>query len=180
MYPSLSPHGLIFELLPEPLGELRDDVVQKDQDYWKHFTGELIGDWITGETPISKICDFVDKTYHNKNLEFFKGDIGFAKNEEAQKTFSKLRSSIAGLYVWRAEHARDSDEKSRMEKAAALAFRQAYALSPILPESLFRFTKFLTNLKRPEDAFLLGKTTLRFDPENNKVRELVRSLNKRD
>lgn len=178
MYPYLTPHGLIFELQPAPLAELRGDTVEKDQDYWRHFTGELIGGWITGETPVRQLCDFVDKTYLNKNLAGFKGDPGFAKNDEAQKCFSKLRSSIAGLYVWRAEHARDADEKSRMEKAAALAFRQAYALCPYSPEAIFRYTKFLTSHKRQEDAFLIGKTTLRLDPENASFRELVRFLNK--
>jgi hypothetical protein len=178
MYPFLSPHGLIFELHAKPLSELREDVVRKDQDYWKDFTGELIGDWITGETSVRQLCDFVDKAYLNKDLTAFKGDIGFAKNDETQKCLSKLRSSIAGLYVWRAEQARDADERSRMEKAASLAFRQAYALCPYSPEAVFRFTKQLTNLKRQEDAFLIGKTSLRLDPDNASLQGLVRSLNK--
>ena len=92
------------------------------------------------------------------------------------KCFSKLRSSIAGLYVWRAEHARDADAKSQSQNAADLALRQAYALCPYSPEALFRYTKLLIDLNRPDEAVLVAKTSLRFDPDNASFQALVRSL----
>jgi len=176
MYPQLSIHGLIFQLHAKPVVGLNMEMVRTDLAYWKKLTGELVGDWITDSTSAKEVCDFVDKVFLRKDYEGFKGDLRFAKNEEAQKTFSKLRSSIAGLYMWRAEHARDAGEKSEAQKAADLALRQAYALCPYSPDALFRYTKLLTDLNRPDDAFLAAKTSLRLDPNNASVQELVRSL----
>jgi hypothetical protein len=179
MYPYLSPHGLIFQLHREPLAELGEADVEKDLDYWRRFTGELIGDWIADNTSTKKICDFVDKVYLDKNLEDFKGDNGFIKNEETQMCFSKLRSSLAGMYVWRAEHARDDEERNRMRQAADLAFRQAYALCPHLPEAVFRYANFLMEFNRPDDAFLIARTSLRLDPNNAQLHQLIESIRKR-
>jgi hypothetical protein len=180
MYPHLLPHGLIFELHAKPLTELRLETIQKDRAYWKAFTGELIGDWITEKTSVKEICDFADKTYLRKDLKGFKGDAGFAKNTEAQKCFSKLRSSIGGLYVWRAQNARDADEKRQAENAADLAFRQAYALCPYSPEALFRYTSLLLQVNRTDDAIMAAKTSLRFDPDSISFQELLRSLHRKE
>lgn len=176
MYPHLSPHGLIFELHAKPLAELSGNDISKDQDYWRQLTGEMIGGWLTDKTNLKEVCDFADKVYLDKNLAGFTGDPGFAKNPEAQKCFSKLRSSLAGLYVWRAAHARNTDEKNQMQHAADLAFRQAYALCPSSPEAIFRYASFLLELKRPDDAFLLVKTSLRQDPGNAQLQQLIQSV----
>ena len=173
MYPYLSPHGLIFELHHKPLDELRAADVQKDRDYWDRLAGELIGGWLTNGTPVSAVCEFSDKVFLDEDLDGFKGDEGFVKNEEARKCFSKLRSSLAGLYAWRAEHARDSDTKARMRDTADLAFRQAYAICPSSPEAIYRYVQFLVECKKPDKAFLLAKTSLRLDPENQQLRELI-------
>ncbi len=174
MYPYLSPHGLIFQLHGQPLVALSGADVEKDQDYWRSITGELIGNWLTNDTSVKGVCDFADKVFLDKNLDGFKGDWGFARNEQEQKTFSKLRSSLAGMYAWRAEHARDTDERSQMREAADLAFRQAYALCPHSPEAIFRYSEFLVEYKRPDDAFLLAKTSLRLDPDNVQLQDLIK------
>ena len=137
MYPYLSPHGLIFQLHGQPLMALSGTDVEKDQKFWRGFTGELIGNWLTNNTSVKEVCNFADKVFLDKNLDGFNGDRGFAKNEQAQKTFSKLRSSLAGVYAWRAGQTRDADERSRMREAADLAFRQAYALCPYSPEAIY-------------------------------------------
>jgi hypothetical protein len=178
MYPYLSPHGLIFQLNAKPLAELSGADIQKDQDYWKQLAGELIGDWLADNTSIKEECDFVDKVYLDKNLKDFKGDMGFAHNQQTQKTFSKLRSSLAGMYAWRAEHARDDDERSRMQRAADLAFRQAYAICPYSPEAIFRYVDFLSKMKRPDDAFLIAKTSLRLEPNDPQFQQLVEQVRK--
>jgi len=126
---------------------------------------------------VKEICDFADRTYHKEDLTGFKGNPGYAKNEEAQKCFSKLRSAIGGLYVWRADHV-EGDEKQRLLKAGELAFRQAFVLCPYSDETVFRYTKLLVDLKRPDDALLAAKTSLRFEPENKSFQDLVRSLTK--
>jgi len=180
MYPQLSPHGLIFELHRKPLLQLPAETVAKDQEYWKKFGGELVGDWITDKTSVRDICNFVEKVYLRKDLNGFKGDAGFAKNDEAQKCFSKLRSSSAGLYAWRAEHAKEENEQERMRQAADLAFRQAYVLCPSSPEAVFRYSQLLASRKRLDEAILIAETSLRFAPESESFKELLRGLRKRE
>ncbi len=178
MYPYLSPHGLIFQLHNEPITALNATDIEKDQDYWRRFTGALIGDWITDKTSTREICDFVDKVYLDKNLAGFKGDAGFIKNDQTQKTFSKLRSSQAGMYAWRAEHARDNYERNQARQAADLAFRQAYALCPYSPEAIYRYTNFLLEFKRPDDAFLIAKASLRLNPNDTQLQKLIEMVRK--
>jgi predicted Zn-dependent protease len=93
-----------------------------------------------------------------------------------QNCFSKLRSSIAGLYAWRAEHSKDEDEQDRMRKAADLAFRQAFVLCPYSPEVVFRYSQLLLSRKRIDEAILVAETAQRFDPDNASFKQLVRSL----
>lgn len=178
MYPHLSPHGLILALHSRPLAALPPAEVQKDQKFWKRWTGELIGDWIDEKTSVRDLCEFCDTVYLRKDLAGFKGDAAFAKSEAIQRTFSKLRTAIAGVYVWRAGQAKDEEEKNRMRNAADLALRQAFALCPYSPETVYHFCKLLEDQHRPDDAILVGQTCLRFDPENAYVRNLVRILRK--
>jgi hypothetical protein len=178
MYPYLSPHGLIMSLQHKPLTELDEKSVQKDQVYWQQFTGELIGDWINEKTSVKEICDFVNRVYKHEKLDGFKGDTAFIKNDESQKCFSKLRSSIAGLYFWRMQHAKTESEKARMRTAADLAFRQAFALCPYSPEAVYRYSQFLMDLKRPADAIQIAEASSRIDPDNADIRNLVKSLHK--
>jgi hypothetical protein len=179
MYPHLTPSGLIFELHPQPLGRLSRETIEKDMAYWKKLTGELIGDWFDNNTSVEKVCDFADRVFLQKNLSGFKGDAAFAKNEEAQKCFSKLRSSIGGLYVWRSENGNDTEEKNQAQSNADLAFRQAYALCPYSPEVVFRYANLLENLRRHDDAVLMVKTSVRLSPDSKDFRDLLRSLTRR-
>jgi hypothetical protein len=178
MYPYLSPHGLIFQLHAKPLAELSGTEISQDQAYWREFTSELIGDWLNDKTSIKEICDFVDKIYLDKDLTGFKGDTRYAKSKETQKCFSKLRSSQGGMYAWRAKRAQNIDEKIQMQQAADLAFRQAYALCPYSPEAIFRYTQLLMDLRRPDDAFLIIKTSLRLDPDNTQLQQLMQQVRK--
>lgn len=179
MYPHLSPHGLIMQLHHEPLDELKEDTVQKDGDFWKEFMGELVGDWIADGTSMKKICDFADEVYLQKDLAEFRGDKGFIKNMAAQKTFSKLRTSIAALYTWRLHQAKSEPEKDRMRKAADLAFRQAFVCCPVSPEVVYRYTSFLLELNRPDDAMLMVETARRLEPTNTGFSDLLDNLHKR-
>lgn len=178
MYPHLSPHGLIMQLHHDALAELDRKTVEKDMDYWKRLVGDAVGDVVNETNSIHDLCDFCEKVYLRKDFTGFKGDAAFANNESAQKCFSKLRSSLAGLYVWRMEHARDGDERGSMRKAADVAFRQAFALCPYSPEAVLRYTRFLINLNRPDDAILIAESSVRMGhPETEKfVRPLIKQL----
>ena len=179
MYPQLSPHGLIMQLHQKPLEELPEEAVQQDREFWKEFIGELVGDWITDGTSLKKICDFADQIYLRSDLDGFKGDPAFVKNLMAQKCFSKLRTSIAALYAWRMHQAKNEPERDQMRKAADVAFRQAFVCCPQSPEVVFRYTQFLLELNRPDDAILLAETARRMDPSSTMFDGLLENLHKK-
>jgi lipoprotein NlpI len=81
---------------------------------------------------------------------------------------------VAGLYAWRAKHAVDADEKMQLRNTADLAFRQAFAICPYSPEAIYNYTMFPVKCKRADDAFLLVKTSLRLDPDNSQLRDLIK------
>ena len=178
MYPHLAPHGLIFQLNRQPRSEISGKDTAEDQDYWKKLTDEMLGSWLDEKTSVKEICDFSDKYGLGKHLEDYKGDKSFAENESARKTFSKLRSSIGGLYAWRAEHAKDADERNRMYRAADLAFRQGYAICPVSPEAIWRYVNLLSGRRRFDDAILIVKTSLHLDPDNQQLKDLLSQLMK--
>jgi hypothetical protein len=176
MYPYLTPHGLIFHLNHQRLDGIPEQELAADHDYWKKLTDEALGGWLNEQTSVKQVCDLTDKYGMGRHLEDFKGDKDFAKNEDARKTFSKLRSSIAGLYKWRAEHARDAEERKRMYEAADFAYRQAYALCPISPEASYNYISLLANHNRYDDAILIAKTSLHLDPDNRQLQDLLSKL----
>ncbi len=178
MYPYLTPHGLIFQLHHELLTEVSAKDVITDQAYWKKLTDEMLGNWLNEKTPLKDVCDFADKYGRGKHLDDYTGDKDFAANEQARKSYSKLRTSIAGLYVWRAQNTRDDDERQRMYLAADLAFRQGYAICPYSPEALYRYVNLLLARNRTDDAILIAKTSLRLDPDNEQVQGLLSQLMK--
>ena len=158
MYPYLEPHGLIMKINRQPLPELSDEVVHNDSDYWKKYVTPMIGGWLNRDTAVKEVAAFAEKVYVKKDLSGFKGDPQFVQNEYSCRMYSKLRSSIAGLYAWRAQHAIDAGEKKRMNDAADFAFRQAWALCPYSPESVFRYVNLLLSENRVADALLVAET----------------------
>jgi beta-lactamase regulating signal transducer with metallopeptidase domain len=162
MYPHLEPHGLIMKLNRQPLAELPNDVVRKDHEYWTRYVTPMIGDWITYDTPLSQVVAFAKKVHLERNLSGFKGDPQFVQNHFARAAFSKLRSSIGGIYAWRVEHAASESEKARMAREADFAFRQAFALCPYSPEVVHRYVVFLAGQKRISDAIQVAETAAEF------------------
>jgi hypothetical protein len=181
MYPYLSPHGLILKLNREPLPELSEAVVRADHDYWQKYVTELTGGWLQDNSSLQDISDFAKKAYlpqaqarSRRHAVTYAG--AYVQDPAAQKAFSKLRSAIGGLYVWRAEHAKTPAEKARMRQEADFAFRQAFALCPYSPEAVFRYVNLLLSTNRPKDAVLVAQTCLQLDPGNAHVIALLQSL----
>ena len=162
MYPYLEPHGLIFKLNHEPVAQLSDDIVKKDHDYWTNTLSPMIGDWLDNDTSISDVAAFNEKVFLHQDFSGFIGDTNFVRNSYANRMFSKERSSIAGLYAWRADQTKDPAEKERMNRAADFAFRQAWALCPYSPEVVFRYAQLLMEEKRTSDALLVAETAAKF------------------
>jgi|ERR1035437_5704133 hypothetical protein len=180
MFPYLEPHGLIMKINRQPLTGFSDEMVRGDRDYWTKYIQPMIGDWLNKDTSIEEITAFAEKVFARQDLSGFKGDPHFAQNSDAQKEFSKLRSSIGGLYAWRAQNATDASEKERMNDAADFAFRQAFTLCPYSPEAVFRYVNLLTSQNRGADALLVAETASKMPAmkgrDGDQVRNLVRQL----
>jgi hypothetical protein len=176
MYPQLEPKGLILRLNRKPLSRLSEEIVKKDLEFWSRQTTDALGAWPNETNSLRDLCSFCEKVFLRKELSGFKGDAAFAKNQEAQKTFSKLRSSIGGLYVWRFENDKSPDDKERMKEAADIALRQSFALCPYSPEAVYRYTLFLMSVQRLDDALLIAETAARIDPDGTELGDTLRYL----
>ncbi|HUC84697.1 MAG TPA: tetratricopeptide repeat protein [Candidatus Acidoferrales bacterium] len=178
MYPYLTPHGPIFQLNNKPVSHLADVEVLRNQRYWERLTDEMLGHWLTEKTSLQEVCDFSYKYGLGRQLDGYPGDKDFAANDQARKSFSKLRSSLAGLYAWRAQNAGTEEERNRLNDAADFAYRQSYALYPCSLEAIYGYASSLVSRRRTEDAVLLVKTTLRLTPEDEQLRNLLSQLEK--
>lgn len=135
MYPYLEPHGLIMKINAEPLPALSPEMVKNDRDFWDWYTQRLLSN--------SK----------------------FTRDVVARKTFSKLRSAIAGLYAAR-----------HMFAEAEYAFKQAIDLYPLSPEANFRLADLYMQVRRFADARVLIEEFLKKDPGNDKVEEFLTQI----
>ncbi len=145
----------------------------------------MIGNWITYDTSVKEIVDFVEKVNLDHNYSGFKGDQKFLRDDDAQKAFSKLRSSIAGILAWRVREAtnpglspeKQSDEQKRLLREADFAFKQSFAFCPYSPEAVYRYIDLLVNTEgRLDDAVLIANTCLKLDPYNGAIKALVDNL----
>ncbi len=94
-YDHALPHGLVYKINKEPLKELPADVVKKDMAFWNAYVEALL-----------------------QNPEF-------GEDFDAQRSFSKLRTTTGHLYKhW------------KMPKEAEIAYRQSLLLWPGNPESI--------------------------------------------
>ncbi len=203
MYDYLTPFGIIMKINRNPLPELSEDILVRDHEFWSKYTERLIGNWITYDTPVKDIVKFAEKLYLKRDFSGYNGDLKFARDDQAQKAFSKLRSSIGGVYAWRVSQATQnvlslqdqlrrapaqnqaalqaqlahwSAVRERMIKETDFAFRQAFAFCPYSPEAVFRYCQLLISLQRYEDAYLIAETCRKLDPYNAQVVDLVQRL----
>lgn len=176
MYPYLSPHGLIFKLNREPLPALTPAMLDADHAFWAKQCESMLGDWLKPETPVSRVCAFVEQVYGQKNWSQFTGDAGFVTNDFAMQSFSKLRSASGGLYQWRLDSPTDTGDKPRLRAESDYAFRQAFALCPSNPEAVYRYVNFLMGEKRYDDARLVTRTARKLDPRNEPLNSLFSQL----
>ncbi|HEY5480427.1 MAG TPA: tetratricopeptide repeat protein, partial [Verrucomicrobiae bacterium] len=186
MYPHLTPFGIIMKINRQPLPSLTEDVLARDHQFWKQFSKRLTGDIVDYDTPVKTITDWIEKTYLRHDLNGFTGDRKFLHDDDAQKSFSKLRSSIAGVYAWRLNpdphvcppeyRPKSNEEYQRVLKEADFAFRQAFAFCPYSPEAVFRYAQLLLQARRFDDALLVAEACLKLDPYNGQVRGLADNI----
>ena len=158
MFPYLEPHGLIMKINRQPLAGLSDEVVRQDRDYWTKYVTPMIGGWLNENTTVGEVTAFAEKVFLRHELHGFTGDPQFVQNYYSCRAYSRLRSSLGELYAWRAYNATDAVEKQRMNRAADLAYRQAFALCPYFTLTVYRYVNFLLNEKRFSEALQVGET----------------------
>jgi tetratricopeptide (TPR) repeat protein len=155
-----------------------------DHKFWSDFSTRLCGNFITYDTTVQQIADFVDHTYVHNNYKGFTGSRAFVRDDDAQKAFSKLRSSQAGMYAWRADP-RTCPPEYRQKTAASqaaliretdFAFKQAFAFCPYSPEAVFRYINFLLMQGRFDDAIIVCETCKKLDPFNLQIDQTIDQL----
>ncbi len=183
MYPYETPSGIIMKINRNPVTSYTPDIYKKDHEFWSKYSDRLVGNWITYDTTVKEIADFAQKVYLGNNYAGFKGDRKFVRDDDAQKAFSKLRSSIAGMYAWRLGQTAPAEYRPKSEADMKLlvqetdfAFKQAFAFCPYSPEAVFRYVNFLLLFNRLDDAQIVAETCLKLDPFNDQVKGLVNQL----
>ncbi len=165
MYPYLSPHGLIMKINQEQLPSLTPEMIKDDTDFWNWYCRRLIG--VVTNVPM----DFTPEVPQGAPVEVlsmdpqagtqrirYGGNPKFQRDVVACKTFSKLRSAIAGLYAAR-----------RMFPEAEYAFQQAIDLYPLSPEANFRLADIFMQQRKFTEARVLMDAFIKQDPANDKV-----------
>jgi len=197
MYPYESPFGIIMKINRNPLSELSDDVFKLDHQFWTQYSTRLCGNWINYDTSVQQIADFVERTYVHNNYQGYTGDRAFVRDDDAQKAFSKLRSSQAGMYYWRMSPGCPPEYRQKtaagqqaLIRETEFAFKQSFAFCPYSPEAVYRYVNFLLQMAQGEemaghfdraghyfdDAILVGETCKQLDPYNDSINDLINTV----
>ena len=183
MFPHLTPFGIIMKINRNPVPQITEAMLQKDHEFWSKYSERLVGNWITYDTPLSEICAFAERVYLRRDFKGFKGDPKFVRDGVAQKSFSKLRSAIGGVYAWRLSQEcpqemrpKSAAEQHRLLKETEFALRQAFAFCPYSPEAVYKLMNLLMGSGRVDEAILVTETSLKFDPSNAVFQNLVNQL----
>jgi hypothetical protein len=116
-------------------------------------------------TPLTPEMVKNDTDFWNWYVDRLLGDQKFIRDIVARKSFSKLRSALAGLYAARGK-----------PKEAEAAFRQAVALYDLSPEANFRLADLISKQGRFDEAIALFDVFLEKDPNNEKATEFQKRL----
>ncbi len=119
--------------------QITPEMTKNDHDFWEWYTKRLLG---------------------NKK---------FLRDIVARKTFSKLRSAVAGIYAYR-----------RMYSEAEYAFLQAIELYPLSPEANFRLADIYMQQRKYTEARQIVEALLAGDPCNDKVKGLLNRIKNLD
>jgi thioredoxin-like negative regulator of GroEL len=115
--------------------EITPEMVKNDHDFWNWYVNRLVSD--------SK----------------------FIRDVVARKTFSKLRSAIAGLYAARGN-----------VSEAEYAFKQAVELYPLSPEAVFRLADLYMRQKRFDEAHKVISDFLAQDVHNESGKGFLQQI----
>jgi len=194
MYPYETPFGIIMKINRDPIVTLPDVVYKQDHEFWSKYSDRLIGNWMNYDTSVQQIADWVEKVYLRYDFTGFTGDRKFIRDDDAQKAFSKLRSSQAGLYAWRLHlllpsppyppldpqylpyRPKSDAETQQLYKECDFAFKQSFAFCPYSPEAVVRYVNFLYQFRRFDDALIVAETCHKLDPYNGQILDIVNQI----
>lgn len=137
-YDHALPHGLVYELTPQPVSEIPKEVVEKDRIFWKGYIQNLTT------------------------------DPNFARDLDAQRSFSKLRSTSGNIYTYR-----------KMRKEAEFAYRQALQLWSGNPDALNGLSELLWDRGDFDGVIELLSIATAADPNNFQLWRLRTMAEKR-
>ncbi len=141
MYSFLTPFGVIMKIEKDPVPspqenpKLWTDIVTKDRKYWNNLS------------------------------KYFLDREDFRRNSDAKKSFSKMRSAIAGLYAARG-----------LIGEAEYAFKQSRELCPESPEACFRLSDLYMRQQRYDDAKKVMENYITLDPYNQNAKNFLQSI----
>jgi tetratricopeptide (TPR) repeat protein len=141
MYAYLTPFGVIMKIEKDPVPppqenpKLWADIVARDRKYWDKLTQ-----------------DFLAREE-------------FRRNSDAKKSFSKMRSALAGLYAARG-----------LIGEAEYAFKQSRELCPESPEACFRLSDLYMRQQRFEEAAQVMEAYLVLDPYNRNAANFLQAI----
>ncbi len=141
MFPYLEPYGIIMKINAEPVPTPQDNAAR-----WSQIIAR-------------------DRAYWDKLVTEFTARPEFWRDNDARKTFSKLRSAIGGIYAFR-----------KLQADAEYAFRQSLQLCPDSPEANFRLAQLLMEIGRAADALAILETYQKLDPLNAKIGYAVQQV----
>jgi tetratricopeptide (TPR) repeat protein len=165
MYPYLTPYGIIMKINRDTVPELTEEMVHKDHEFWSQYSQRLVGNWITYDTTVSNICAFAEKVYHRRNFKGFKGAPEFIRDNDGQKAFSKLRSSIAGVYAWRVQQTYMAVQRLGGELQQASAQNNPPEVARLNGEYQRKNADFQRMLKEADFAFKQAYAFCPYSPE---------------
>lgn len=104
----------------------------------------------------------------------FKGDPRFIRDEDGQKSFSKLRNAIgSSIYLWRADSSeaarRNPEVRARMLKEAEFALKQSLAYCPFNAEPIMHLMIMYYNQGRLEEIRRMLQTAQKLDPHSDQI-----------
>ncbi len=134
-YPHAEPCGLILRLDPKPLPAIGPEVVAQDRRFWDDLSARLLA------------------------------HPGFLASVDARNAFSKLRSTIANVYRFRA-----------MFPETEYAYRQAMALGPENSETAARLGELLARQGRFDEAVKVLREFRPPDPSDPQVSQMISQM----
>jgi len=100
MYSPSLPNGLIMKINRQHLPSSPTSSCGRDHEYWSRYLQPMLGDWLTYDTSVASSPPSSRKVYLSMHWASFTGDPQFRPRRVGSKSlFSKLRSSIGGLYA---------------------------------------------------------------------------------